>query len=43
MKLVECVDEEEKWTLKEVYKMTKTDAKLAVTTSLQLSNACVLS
>ncbi|WMV29422.1 hypothetical protein MTR67_022807 [Solanum verrucosum] len=30
-KLVECVDEEEKQTLKKVYKMTKTEAKLAVT------------
>ncbi|WMV29994.1 hypothetical protein MTR67_023379 [Solanum verrucosum] len=30
-KLVECVDEEEKRTLKKVYKMTKTEAKLAVT------------
>ncbi|KAG5599849.1 hypothetical protein H5410_031219 [Solanum commersonii] len=29
-KLVECVDEEEKRTLKKVYKMTKTKAKLAV-------------
>ncbi|KAG5606742.1 hypothetical protein H5410_028234 [Solanum commersonii] len=30
-KWVECVDEEEKRTLKEVYKTTKTEAKLAVT------------
>ncbi|KAG5575203.1 hypothetical protein H5410_055337 [Solanum commersonii] len=30
-KLVECVDEEEKRTLKKVYKKTKTEAKLAVT------------
>ncbi|WMV16255.1 hypothetical protein MTR67_009640 [Solanum verrucosum] len=30
-KLVECVDEEEKRTLKKVYKTTKTEAKLAVT------------
>ncbi|KAG5602889.1 hypothetical protein H5410_034259 [Solanum commersonii] len=30
-KLVECVDEKEKRTLKKVYKMTKTEAKLAVT------------
>ncbi|KAL3363598.1 hypothetical protein AABB24_012720 [Solanum stoloniferum] len=30
-KVVECVDEEEKRTLKKVYKTTKTEAKLAVT------------
>ncbi|XP_015158910.1 uncharacterized protein [Solanum tuberosum] len=30
-KLAECVDEEEKRTLKKVYKTTKTEAKLAVT------------
>ncbi|KAG5571715.1 hypothetical protein H5410_061481 [Solanum commersonii] len=30
-KLVECVDEEEKWMLKKAYKTTKTEAKIAVT------------
>ncbi|KAG5585502.1 hypothetical protein H5410_045936 [Solanum commersonii] len=36
-KWVECVDEEEKRTLKEVYKTTKTEAKLVVTRLRQLT------
>lgn len=39
--LVECVDEEEKWTLEEAYNTTKTEAKLAVTTAKMTTFECL--
>lgn len=34
---MECKDEEEKWSNKEIYKVAKTEAKLAVTLSKMTS------